>query len=713
MSYDIKMYDGETYDNKKKTKNKKRVADDWYVNTSDISNQIKKSDYNDLTSQDKLNYRKLTTDDWEGTEQENPIIADSANYVLYNPAVNNRHVYRGPYAFAIGYPLEVLGEKLASANQNSPKDYPSVQVIPSAWTYNKMTLANAPITGPALFNPMGLGGIAELWNMTAGVFVETHEMLGLYDDAIVSCPGAFVAPIENLNIFSKCVFNKSFHPYDPEFWESAWKSISREQFSLSLFSKIDNTRLTTNIFQWIASASGTWEHQDYNYFFSICGQPNNDILYAILNDKKPLKSQKYYEDIMASAPYEGQNDVVGANITSPFIRNQIWKRYSEPATENGKSKFNGLQYMLLYNAYKIAKIKFWNASIPGPNFYYNPRHASGSRQYIQIAVNVNSIGFDYFTSDTIVLGNKLYSFKFGSGIPRNNIDSIATGIAFPDYMNYGIRIPDVLSRNYNVGYRIVGNKSIPAILNVNFDLNISACVLTINKGIVKTTRPGVGEIYRRIKVINDGRIVLYPESRIEIADGTRLEIEQGSTLFYHPGARIILNGPNAILHIKGKLELAPAVLAGLIGTVLGAWFWYGVGRLVNEEQLERWLARRGRWLGIEPQALANSRRWFNRHGVAVVFWGRVIPGIRTLVSVPAGIELMPQRTFLFWTTAGSLLWVLLLTVMGTALGEGYQRVAGWIEPFADLIKVLIAIAVVLGALWLVARAVQSWRRSRR
>jgi membrane protein DedA with SNARE-associated domain len=164
---------------------------------------------------------------------------------------------------------------------------------------------------------------------------------------------------------------------------------------------------------------------------------------------------------------------------------------------------------------------------------------------------------------------------------------------------------------------------------------------------------------------------------------------------------------------QGKLELAPAVLAGLIGTVLGAWFWYGVGRLVNEEQLERWLARRGRWLGIEPKALANSRRWFNRHGVAVVFWGRVIPGIRTLVSVPAGIELMPQRAFLFWTTAGSLLWVLLLTVMGTALGEGYKRVAVWLEPFADLIKVLIVIAVGVGALWLALRALQSWRRSRR
>ncbi|MFM1813238.1 MAG: hypothetical protein RLZZ336_2176 [Cyanobacteriota bacterium] len=164
---------------------------------------------------------------------------------------------------------------------------------------------------------------------------------------------------------------------------------------------------------------------------------------------------------------------------------------------------------------------------------------------------------------------------------------------------------------------------------------------------------------------------------------------------------------------QGKLDLVATVLAGLVGTVLGAWFWYGVGRLVNEEQLERWLARRGRWLGIEPQALAQSRRWFNRHGVAVVFWGRVIPGIRTLVSVPAGIELMPQRIFLFWTTAGSLLWVLLLTVMGSALGEGYKRVAVWLEPFADLIKVLLVIAVGLGVLWLALRALQTWRRSRR
>jgi membrane protein DedA with SNARE-associated domain len=164
---------------------------------------------------------------------------------------------------------------------------------------------------------------------------------------------------------------------------------------------------------------------------------------------------------------------------------------------------------------------------------------------------------------------------------------------------------------------------------------------------------------------------------------------------------------------QGKLELIPAVLAGLIGTVLGAWFWYGVGRLVNEEQLERWLSRHGRWLGLAPVDLARSRRWFNRHGAALVFWGRVVPGVRTLISVPAGIELMPQRAFLLWTTAGSLLWVLILTLTGSALGEGYKRVASWLEPFTQVIKVLLALAVVLGATWITIKALKNLRKQKK
>lgn len=163
---------------------------------------------------------------------------------------------------------------------------------------------------------------------------------------------------------------------------------------------------------------------------------------------------------------------------------------------------------------------------------------------------------------------------------------------------------------------------------------------------------------------------------------------------------------------QGKMQLVPVVLAGLVGTVLGAWFWYGVGRLINEQRLEHWLARHGRWFGLRAEDLARSRRWFNRHGVAVVFWGRIIPGVRTFVSLPAGIELMPQPLFLAWTAAGSLLWLVLLTLAGQALGAGYARVAELIKPFARILGLGVVVGFVLLAIWLGSRALlRLWRRS--
>jgi membrane protein DedA with SNARE-associated domain len=158
---------------------------------------------------------------------------------------------------------------------------------------------------------------------------------------------------------------------------------------------------------------------------------------------------------------------------------------------------------------------------------------------------------------------------------------------------------------------------------------------------------------------------------------------------------------------QGKLGLIPVVLAGLLGTVLGALPWYGIGRLVNEERIERWLERHGRWIGISPQELQRSRTWFSRHGTALVFWGRLVPGIRTLISVPAGIEMMPFTPFLIWTTAGSLIWTLLLTLAGLALGEGYSKVELWIEPVAKVVKVLLVLAAAGFVVWLGLRV---WRK---
>ena len=148
---------------------------------------------------------------------------------------------------------------------------------------------------------------------------------------------------------------------------------------------------------------------------------------------------------------------------------------------------------------------------------------------------------------------------------------------------------------------------------------------------------------------------------------------------------------------QGQLDFLPVILAGLIGTVIGALPWYGIGRLANEERLEHWLEKNGRWLGINPKELARSRKWFNRYGVSLVFWGRLVPGIRTLISVPAGVELMPITPFLIWTTAGSLIWTLFLTITGFYLGDNYSNIEVWIKPFANIFKIIIVL-IISGAL---------------
>ena len=152
------------------------------------------------------------------------------------------------------------------------------------------------------------------------------------------------------------------------------------------------------------------------------------------------------------------------------------------------------------------------------------------------------------------------------------------------------------------------------------------------------------------------------------------------------------------LVFKGQLQLLPTILAGTIGTILGTVPWYWIGRLINEERLEQLLQTHGMWLGITAGKLRKTRQWFNRYGAMVVFWGRLVPILRTLISIPAGIEQMPWRSFLFWTSLGSLIWNALLTVAGLKLGENWEQVHSLMRPFTALAAgALITLAIMM--LW--------------
>ena len=143
-----------------------------------------------------------------------------------------------------------------------------------------------------------------------------------------------------------------------------------------------------------------------------------------------------------------------------------------------------------------------------------------------------------------------------------------------------------------------------------------------------------------------------------------------------------------------KLNFFILVFWGLFGTILGSLPWYYLGRLVNEKKLSKFLDKRGKYVGITSDDLDKSKRWFDKYGVSLVFWGRLVPGIRTLISVPAGMELMPFRKFLIWTTLGSLIWVAILTYAGLILGENWQIIESYLDQIKYILKPILILILV-------------------
>ena len=139
------------------------------------------------------------------------------------------------------------------------------------------------------------------------------------------------------------------------------------------------------------------------------------------------------------------------------------------------------------------------------------------------------------------------------------------------------------------------------------------------------------------------------------------------------------------LAASGDLPFVSVVIAGTIGSVAGAFLWYWIGTLASEARLRRLIARHGRWLTISEQDLDRSLTWFRRNGGKAVFLGRMVPGVRTLISVPAGMTGMPLLPFLLYTGLGSLLWTAALTILGYLLEAQFAKVETWINPVTNVL----------------------------
>ena len=156
---------------------------------------------------------------------------------------------------------------------------------------------------------------------------------------------------------------------------------------------------------------------------------------------------------------------------------------------------------------------------------------------------------------------------------------------------------------------------------------------------------------------------------------------------------------------QGKMAFIPAVISGVVGTVLGAFPWYFLGKIVSEDRLEHLADRYGKWISVSSKDIAKANRWFNKHGGQAVFFCRLVPGVRTLISLPAGINNMSIIPFIIYSTIGTLLWTLLLTTAGYQLGENYTLVEEYIDPVSKIVLVSLVIWFII---WVVRKRLRRY-----
>lgn len=150
---------------------------------------------------------------------------------------------------------------------------------------------------------------------------------------------------------------------------------------------------------------------------------------------------------------------------------------------------------------------------------------------------------------------------------------------------------------------------------------------------------------------------------------------------------------------RGALGFVPVLLVATLGATLGALVLYAVGRWGGRPLLERW----GRVVRLDAARLDRADAWFDRHGAWVVLLGRLVPGVRSLVSIPAGASEMPLGRFVVLTAVGSALWNAALIGAGLALGSRWTEVGAVVGPLARIVVVVLAAGLAALAVALLVR----------
>jgi membrane protein DedA with SNARE-associated domain len=170
-----------------------------------------------------------------------------------------------------------------------------------------------------------------------------------------------------------------------------------------------------------------------------------------------------------------------------------------------------------------------------------------------------------------------------------------------------------------------------------------------------------------------------------------------------PSEVILAFGGFATTIPEYNMSVIGVILAATLGSVAGAVVLYWIGYKFNVEVIEAFVAKWGHILRLKVEDIEKAGKWFEKHGIAAVFFCRMVPVLRSLISIPAGMAEMKFRTFLLYTVLGTLIWNIILVYAGAALGANWRSILAVLGTYQDVTiaaLILIAIGVVI---WIIRR----------
>ncbi|UJL46079.1 DedA family protein [Virgibacillus sp. NKC19-16] len=151
------------------------------------------------------------------------------------------------------------------------------------------------------------------------------------------------------------------------------------------------------------------------------------------------------------------------------------------------------------------------------------------------------------------------------------------------------------------------------------------------------------------------------------------------------------------------LTVLGVIIAATAGSVLGAIILYGIGLLLDVERLEIIVDRWGHILRVKKSDVHKADAWFDRYGYWTVLFCRMIPLIRSLISIPAGMSNMKFWLFLLFTTIGTVIWNIILITAGVVLGESWENILDFMSIYSNIVYAVIVIGIILFVVWFVRK----------